>query len=280
MLPLSDIGTDRDLTFLISSESSGSFNLQSVPVSILLRDIDRTMAPDLPSNVHISRHPCLRAKLSQLRSKSTNARETKALVHDIALLLGTEALSDLTLETIGTDETPIGFEYTYESIDCTKITVVPILRSGLGMVEGMLPHFRGRLAINTAIAIQTVLPEPVSIHHLGLFREKLSLQPVEYYNNLPQSEGSVAKLAIIVDPIIATGQTAVAAIQSLKDWGVEKIVVLSVLGAVPGVTRAAEEWPEGTQVWVGGVDQELTDRGMIKPGLGDIGDRLFLTIGK
>ncbi|KAJ4512398.1 hypothetical protein HRR83_006914 [Exophiala dermatitidis] len=264
MLPLSDIGTDRDLTFLISSESSGSFNLQSVPVSILLRDIDRTMAPDLPSNVHISRHPCLRAKLSQLRSKSTNARETKALVHDIALLLGTEALSDLTLETIGTDETPIGFEYTYESIDCTKITVVPILRSGLGMVE----------------AIQTVLPEPVSIHHLGLFREKLSLQPVEYYNNLPQSEGSVAKLAIIVDPIIATGQTAVAAIQSLKDWGVEKIVVLSVLGAVPGVTRAAEEWPEGTQVWVGGVDQELTDRGMIKPGLGDIGDRLFLTIGK
>ncbi|EXJ94247.1 uracil phosphoribosyltransferase [Capronia coronata CBS 617.96] len=222
------------------------------------------MASTLPSNVHISTHPCLRAKLSQLRSKSTNAREVKTLVHDIALLLGAEALSDLPLETLGTDETPLGYEYTHESIDCSQITIVPILRSGLGMVE----------------AVQSILPAPVSIHHLGLFREKLSLQPVEYYNNLPQSEASVAKLAIIVDPIIATGQTAVAAIQSLRDWGVEKIAVLSVLGAVPGVTRAAEEWPEGTQVWIGGLDKELTDKGMIKPGLGDIGDRLFLTIGK
>jgi len=129
-------------------------------------------------------------------------------------------------------------------------------------------------------AIQSILPEPVSVHHLGLFREKMTLQPVEYYNNLPQSSSAVAKLAIVVDPIIATGQTAAAAIQSLRDWGVEKIVVLSVLGAVPGVTRASEEWPEGTQLWVGGIDEALTDKGMIKPGLGDIGDRLFLTIGK
>lgn len=108
----------------------------------------------------------------------------------------------------------------------------------------------------------------------------MTLQPVEYYNNLPQSEASVAKLAIVVDPIIATGQTCQAAIQSLKEWGVQKIIVLSVLGAIPGVTRAAEEWSEGTEVWVGGLDDGLTERGMIKPGLGDIGDRLFGTVGK
>ncbi|KIV87462.1 uracil phosphoribosyltransferase, variant [Exophiala sideris] len=162
------------------------------------------------------------------------------------------------------DVTPIGFEYTFEAIDCSKITLVPILRSGLGMVE----------------AVQTILPDPVSVHHLGLFREKMTLQPVEYYNNLPQSGHAVAKLAIIVDPIIATGQTCQAAIQSLKEWGVEKIIVLSVLGAIPGVTRAAEEWSEGTELWVGGLDDGLTDSGMIKPGLGDIGDRLYLTIGK
>ncbi|KIW33867.1 uracil phosphoribosyltransferase, variant [Cladophialophora immunda] len=222
------------------------------------------MASSLPPNVHLSKHPCLRAKLSQLRSKSTNARETKTLIHEITLLLGAEALAQLDIDSVGTAETPIGYEYPYEAIDCTKLTVVPILRSGLGMVE----------------AIQTLLPDSVSIHHLGLFREKMTLQPVEYYNNLPQSPESVAKLAIVVDPVCATGATACAAIQSLKDWGVEKIIFLCVLGAIPGITRAAAEWPEGTQVWAGGIDDDLTDKGMIKPGLGDVGDRLFLTIGK
>lgn len=118
------------------------------------------------------------------------------------------------------------------------------------------------------------------VHHLGLFREKASLQPVEYYNNLPQTESAVAKLAIIIDPVIATGGTSIAAIQTLREWGVERVIVLSVLGAVPGVSKAAEEWPEGTEIWVAGLDEALTDRGYIQPGLGDVGDRLFLTIGK
>jgi uracil phosphoribosyltransferase len=129
-------------------------------------------------------------------------------------------------------------------------------------------------------AIQTILPDPVSVHHLGLYREKMTLQPVEYYNNLQGSPDSVAKLAIIVDPVCATGATACAAIQSLRDWGVDKIIFMCVLGAVPGLTQAAEEWPEATELWVGGLDEDLTDKGMIKPGLGDIGDRLFLTLGK
>jgi len=110
---------------------------------------------------------------------------------------------------------------------------------------------------------------------------------VEYYNNLPNHvSGSGANgtnastLTILLDPIIATGGTAAAAIATLKEWGTERIIVLSVLGAAAGVKAAAQEWPERTEIWLAGVDDELTDRGMLKPGLGDVGDRLFLTIGK
>jgi uracil phosphoribosyltransferase len=103
---------------------------------------------------------------------------------------------------------------------------------------------------------------------------------VEYYNNLPNHHGSASSLAIILDPVIATGGTCAAAIQTLREWGAQKVLVLSVAGAEVGVRRAAEEWPEGVEIWLAGVDAELTDGGMLKPGLGDVGDRLFLTIGK
>ena len=107
---------------------------------------------------------------------------------------------------------------------------------------------------------------------------------MEYYNNLPQARRgeppNAAQLAIILDPVIATGGTAVAAIQTLREWGVDRIILIGVLGATRGLKRAAEEWSDATEVWVGGLDPELTDTGMIKPGVGDIGDRLFLTIGK
>jgi uracil phosphoribosyltransferase len=137
-------------------------------------------------------------------------------------------------------------------------------------------------------ALSSLLPTPVPVHHLGLYREKSTLQPVEYYNNLPYhaptssnpSAGSPAELAIIVDPIIATGATCCAAIDSLKDWGVKRIIVCSVLAAKQGLEQACQEWPEGVEVWVGGVDEEVDEKGMIKPGLGDIGDRLFMTLGK
>lgn len=133
-------------------------------------------------------------------------------------------------------------------------------------------------------ALQALLPEPVSVHHLGMYREKTTLQPVEYYNNLPYhkagEQSGVAELAIIVDPIIATGSTVCAAIETLRDWGVKRIISVSILGSQTGLLKAAESWPEGVELWVGGVDAETDDRGMIKPGLGDIGDRLFLTLGK
>ncbi len=137
-------------------------------------------------------------------------------------------------------------------------------------------------------ALSSLLPSPVPVHHLGLYREKSTLQPVEYYNNLPYHTASSAasggkpqpELAIIVDPVIATGATACAAIDTLKDWGVKKIIVCAILATKGGLQRACGEWEEGVEVWVGGCDEDVDEKGMIKPGLGDIGDRLFLTLGK
>ncbi|KAH8599982.1 uracil phosphoribosyltransferase-domain-containing protein [Bisporella sp. PMI_857] len=229
------------------------------------------MTPPLPPNVHISTHPCLQTKLSQLRESTTSARETKALIHEISLIIGVEATAKALSTRPGPKKTThIGYEYTTTTISPQTISLVPILRSGLGMVE----------------AVETLLPQAVPVHHLGLFRERTTLQPVEYYNNLPYHKPSnpgdavVSDLAILVDPIIATGGTAVAAIQTLREWGVSKVLVISILGAVPGLIAAASEWPEGTEIWVAGVDEQVTEKGMIRPGVGDVGDRLFLTIGK
>jgi uracil phosphoribosyltransferase len=137
-------------------------------------------------------------------------------------------------------------------------------------------------------ALSSLLPAQVPVHHLGLYREKSTLQPVEYYNNLPfhaptasnPSASGPAELAIIVDPIIATGATACAAIDTLKDWGVKRIIVCSILATQEGLEKACSEWEEGVEVWVGACDKDVDEKGMIKPGLGDIGDRLYLTIGK
>ncbi|KAF2706032.1 uracil phosphoribosyltransferas-like protein [Pleomassaria siparia CBS 279.74] len=230
---------------------------------------------NLPKNAHISTHPCLQAKLSQLRSASTNSKDVQTLVHEIALMVGYEALaSGLTAADDGKDESPLGYGYTRATVSPapSSICIVPILRSGLSMVS----------------ALSSLLPTPVSIHHLGMYREKSTLQPVEYYNNLPYHKStatnpnasSPSELAIIVDPIIATGATACAAIDSLKDWGVKKIIVCAVLATEEGLAAACGEWAEGVEVWVGGCDKDVDERGMIKPGLGDIGDRLYLTIGK
>ncbi|KAI9856440.1 MAG: hypothetical protein M1813_009096 [Trichoglossum hirsutum] len=185
----------------------------------------------LPSNVHVSSHPCLHAKLSQLRSSTTNSRDTNRLVHEIALIVGCEALAGAVgLRNEGKDKTPLGYEYATKSLSPSSIAIIPILRSGLGMVEG--------------------------------------------------TNSAAATLAILLDPVIATGGTSEAAIQTLREWGVQRVLVISVLGSEPGLRRAAEEWAEGTELWVGAVDQEVDKRGMIKPGIGDVGDRLFLTLGK
>ncbi|KAL4968384.1 uracil phosphoribosyltransferase [Aspergillus stella-maris] len=230
----------------------------------------------VPSNVHISSHPLLQAKISQIRSSSSTTRETRGLVNEIATILGVEAFAGWKATGTGkTDTTPLGLEYETKTLDPANIALVPILRSGLGMIDAM----------------NDLLPTPVPIYHLGLFRERFSLQPVEYYNNLPYhrpdtSAGPNAKntaaanVAILLDPIIATGGTAETAIQILREWGVQRVVMLSVLGSEEGVRRAAECWPEGVEVWIGALDKETNEKGMIVPGLGDIGDRLFVAIGK
>jgi len=231
---------------------------------------------NLPKNAHVSTHPCLQAKLSQLRSASTGSKDAQTLVHELALMVGYEALAaGLKAQPTGTDKSPLGYEYTTTTTSPapTSISLVPILRSGLSMVP----------------ALSSLLPTPVPIHHLGLYREKSTLQPVEYYNNLPYhtphntAAGSTSpqpELAIIVDPIIATGATAQAAIDTLKDWGVKRIIVVSILATEEGLQKACGEWEEGVEVWVGGCDKGVDDKGMIKPGLGDIGDRLFMTLEK
>ncbi|KAI4796372.1 uracil phosphoribosyltransferase-like protein [Aureobasidium sp. EXF-8845] len=226
----------------------------------------------LPSNVHVSQHPCLRAKVSQLRSQQTGARDAKRLIHDISTMLGYEALgSALKTTQQGTDKSPLGYDFPVDSISPSHVSLVPILRSGLSMVDALL----------------SVLPDPVPVFHLGMYREKTTLQPVEYYNNLPYHSATTTSLqttpsetAILLDPIIATGATASAAIDTLKDWGVKRIVVCSVLASHEGLEKVSRVWEEGVEIWVGAVDPGTDAKGMIKPGLGDVGDRLFLTIGK
>ncbi|KAK5994598.1 Uracil phosphoribosyltransferase [Cladobotryum mycophilum] len=227
----------------------------------------------LPPNVHVSQHPSLQAKLSQIRSKTASDRDVKSLIHEISLIVACEALNKSIKAVEGPkDQTPLGFEYTTTVSEPSDISIVPILRSGLGMVE----------------AVQTMLPASVPVHHLGMYREPSTLDPVEYYNNLPNHTpsghsspaSSASSLAIIVDPVIATGGTCAAAIQTLREWGAKRVIVMAVIGAEEGVRRAAQEWPEETEIWIAGVDKELTAGGMLKPGLGDVGDRLFLTIGK
>lgn len=230
------------------------------------------MTTKLPSNVHVSTHPCLQVKLSQLRSASTSPKETKALVHEIAIILGIEALAGtIKVTDVGNDKSALGIEYTTQSITPSKLALIPILRSGLAMVD----------------ALQLVLPHFVPVHHLGFFREPTTLNPVEYYNNLPSQASSespespgIAEIAIILDPVIATGGTAAAAMQSLKKWDIKKVVVIAVLGTVEGVTKLSEEWESGVEIFVGAVDQKYNEKGMVVPGTGDLGDRIYLTIGR
>jgi uracil phosphoribosyltransferase len=136
-------------------------------------------------------------------------------------------------------------------------------------------------------AIQSLLPSAVPVHHLGLYREPTTLAPVEYYNNLPHHlpassvPSPIPEIAILIDPIIATGGTATAAIQTLLEWGVRKVVMIGVLGSDGGVRKAVAEAEDGrVEIWLGALDPECDARGMIRPGVGDLGDRLFLTIGK
>jgi len=181
-------------------------------------------------------------------------------------MVATEAFADVfNVVESGTDTSPLGDSFDKLTISPSRINIVPILRSGLAMVD----------------AVSSLLPFAVPINHLGMFRNK-QLEPVEYYNNLSDDQdktGGPVDLAIVCDPIIATGITAIGAIQSLNQCNAKKIIVISVLCAETGIHRVASHYPD-VEFWVGGSDPKTDTSGWIRPGMGDVGDRLFLTIGK
>ncbi|EKM59417.1 uncharacterized protein PHACADRAFT_249889 [Phanerochaete carnosa HHB-10118-sp] len=211
----------------------------------------------MSNNAHILAHPVVNARLSKLRELSTSSKEFREGIHDISLLLGFEASRDLEEETYK-GHTPVG-PFT-GSVIKPRIALTPVLRAGLGMTDALL----------------TLFPA-ASVYHLGIFREKVSLQPVEYYSKLPPNPE--VDQVFLLDPLIATGGTAIAALNMILDWGVPvtKIKLLCVLASQDGLANVQKDFP-GLEIWAAAVDPLLTTDGLIAPGLGDTGDRLYSTL--
>jgi uracil phosphoribosyltransferase len=202
----------------------------------------------------VSEHPLVRAKVTLLRHVDTEPKKFRELVRELSMLLCYEATRDLELVP-DTVPTPMG---TAEGHTLrTKIGLVPILRAGLGMVEGVLEM------IPTA-----------EVWHIGLYRDERTLHPVEYYNRLPTPNR--VQLSLVLDPMLATGGTAEASVDILKRWGCEKIKYLGLIAAPEGVERLASAHPD-VAIHVAALDERLNDIGYIVPGLGDAGDRQFGT---
>jgi uracil phosphoribosyltransferase len=206
------------------------------------------------SNVYASRHPLVAHKLSRLRDKSTDPKRFRELVREISALLAYEATFDL-LTVPREVETPLA-KMTGADLQ-EKIGLVPILRAGLGMVEGMWE-----------------LMPSAEVWHIGLYRDERTLKPVEYYNKLP-TEPTVS-VCLILDPMLATGGSATATVAVLKRWGAKKIKFVGLIGAPEGIARLQKEHPD-VDIYIAAVDDHLNEKGYIVPGLGDAGDRQFGT---
>ena len=206
-------------------------------------------------NVFIMDHPLIQHKISIIRNKNTGTNEFRKLIEEIAILMGYEALRDLPLEDV-TVETPIE---TCQSpmISGKKLAVVPVLRAGLGMVNG----------------ITTLVPS-AKIGHIGLYRDPVTHEPHEYYCKLP--DPIEQRQIVLVDPMLATGGSAVAAVDFIKQHGGKNIKFLCIIAAPEGVKRLQEAHPD-IQIYVGHLDRELNEAAYICPGLGDAGDRIFGT---
>ena len=206
-------------------------------------------------NVYVMDHPLIKHKISMIRNKHTGTNEFRKLIEEIAVLMGYEALRDLPIEDVEI-ETPIETCMS-PMISGKKLAIVPVLRAGLGMVNGV-----------------TTLVPSAKIGHIGLYRDPETLEPVEYYCKLPAdcSEREV----FVVDPMLATGGSSAAAIQMLKDKGVKHIRFMCILAAPEGVKKMQEAHPD-VDMYIGALDDHLNDHGYIVPGLGDAGDRIFGT---
>ena len=205
------------------------------------------------SKVCVFDHPLILHKLSILRDKGTSVKEFRELVSEIAMLMCYEATRDLPLEDVEI-ETPVA-RATVKRIAGKKLAIVPILRAGLGMVDGMV----------------SMMPN-VKVGHIGLFRDPETLEPVKYYFKMPPDIDE--RDVIVVDPMLATGGSASAAIQFLKDDGVKHIKLMCIIGAPEGVERMQKDHPD-VDIYVAALDDHLNEHGYIVPGLGDAGDRIF-----
>ena len=207
------------------------------------------------NKVHILDHPLIRHKLAIIRNKETNTKQFREIIKEIAMLMAYESFKDVPTQEV-TVQTPL------ESIQKTivkenSIAIVPILRAGLGMVDGILSLFPA-----------------AKIGHIGLARNEKTLEPEEYYCKLPADIEE--KIVMVVDPMLATGGSAVDAIKMLKKRGCKKIKLLSIIAAPEGVEKVAKEHPD-VEIFISTLDRCLNEHGYILPGLGDAGDRIFGT---
>ena len=200
-------------------------------------------------------HPLIQHKVTMMRDKNTNTRDFKQLLDEISLLLAYEATKDLPLEDVEV-ETPI-CKTTAKMVSGRSIGVVPVLRAGLGMVNGIL----------------TLVPN-AKVGHIGLYRDPRTHLPVEYYCKLPAD--SEQRTLIVVDPMLATGGSAVAAIQFIKDRGCKDIKMMNLIAAPEGVKAVREAHPD-VDIYIAALDDHLNENAYIVPGLGDAGDRIFGT---
>ena len=206
-------------------------------------------------NVYIMNHPLIQHKITRLRDKHTGTSEFRKIVEEIAILMGYEALRDLPLEDVEI-ETPIE-KCKSPVISGRKLAVVPVLRAGLGMVNGI-----------------TTLVPTAKIGHIGLYRDPETHKPHEYYCKLPESIGE--RLVVMVDPMLATGGSAVVAVDFIKQRGGKNIKCLFIIAAPEGLKALQEAHPD-VEIYVGHLDRELNEAAYIWPGLGDAGDRIFGT---
>jgi uracil phosphoribosyltransferase len=207
------------------------------------------------ANLTVLDHPLIQHKLSILRDCDTSTRDFKQLVSEIAMLMAYEATQDLATEPVEI-ETPLE-RMTGRQVSGKKLTLVPILRAGLGMVEG----------------IAQLIPS-ARVGHIGLYRDHDTLKPVDYYFKIPAAE--VERDFYLLDPMLATGGSAVAAVGALKEAGARRIRFLSIVAAPEGVRRMLDAHPD-VHIFTAALDRQLNAQGYILPGLGDAGDRLFGT---
>ena len=206
-------------------------------------------------NVHVMDHPLVHHKLAVMRNKDTSVKEFRELVSEVAGLMCYEATRNLPTVDVKV-ETPVGIA------DCKmlagkKLAIVPILRAGLGMVD----------------ALVDLIPS-AKIGHIGLYRDPETHEPVEYYCKLPEDIGN--RVVFVVDPMLATGGSAVAAINFLKKRGYKNIIMLNIIGCPEGIKRVQEEHPD-VEMYLAACDEKLNEHAYIVPGLGDAGDRIFGT---